>query len=164
MKKIIRVVLIILLVILIIIQFIRPEKNISGNIANEITTKYTVPPNVMNTLKPACYDCHSNHTEYPWYWNIQPVAWFMSGHTKDGKRHLNFSDFTSAEIWRQYKRLDEIGDEIKSGDMPLTSYTLIHRDARLTDQQKNDIQNWVDATRKEIERSYPPDSLVRPNK
>ncbi|MEP7252058.1 MAG: heme-binding domain-containing protein [Ginsengibacter sp.] len=71
MKKAIRYTLIILLVILITIQFIRPEKNTSGDATYDITTKYSVPENVMATLKPACYDCHSNTTEYPWYWNIQ---------------------------------------------------------------------------------------------
>lgn len=164
MKKIIRAVLIVLLAVLIIIQFVRPEKNISGNIVNDITGKYAVPDNVMNTLKPACYDCHSNHSEYPWYWNFQPVAWFMGGHIEDGKRNLNFSDFTSYSIGKQYRKLKEVGDEVKSGDMPLTSYTLIHTNARLSDQQKVDIQNWVANTRKDIEAHYPPDSLVAPKK
>ena len=164
MKKIIRVVLIVLLAILIVIQFVRPKKNISGNIANDITGKYTVPDNVIHTLKTACYDCHSNHSEYPWYWNFQPVAWFMGGNIEDGKRHLNFSDFTSYGIGKQYRKLKEVGDEVKSGDMPLTSYTLIHTNARLSDPQKVAIQNWVANTRKDIEAHYPPDSLVAPKK
>ncbi|MEP7233190.1 MAG: heme-binding domain-containing protein [Ginsengibacter sp.] len=164
MKKIIRITLIILLVILIIIQFIRPEKNISGNVANDITTKYAVPDNLMQTLKPACYDCHSNNSAYPWYWNLQPVAWFMNGHIDEGKHHLNFSEFTSYNIGKQYKKLEEIGKEVKSGDMPLTSYTLIHTDARLSDEQKTDIQKWVATTRKDIEIHYPPDSLISPKK
>lgn len=107
MKKIIRITLIALLVILIIIQFIRPAKNTSGNMANDITTKYAVPDDVMHTLKTACYDCHSNHSEYPWYWNFQPVTWFMSGHIEDGKRELNFSNFTSYNVRKQYKKLEE---------------------------------------------------------
>jgi Haem-binding domain len=162
MKKIIRITLIILLVILIIIQFIRPAKNTSGNMANDITTKYAVPDNVMHTLKIACYDCHSNHSEYPWYWNFQPVAWFMNGHIEDGKQRLNFSDFISYNIGKQYKKLEEIGDEVKSGDMPITSYKLIHADARLSYQQRAAIESWVTATRKEIKNHFPADSLIKP--
>lgn len=164
MKKAIRYILITLLVILVIIQFIRPAKNLSEDNTHDITTKYSVPENVMTTLKPACYDCHSNHTDYPWYWHIQPVAFFLSGHVDEGKRHLNFSEFTSGAIWRQYRQLDEIAEQVKEGEMPLSSYTLIHKDARLTDAQKRAIENWAEATRKDIEAHNPADSLKRPKR
>ncbi|MEP6583017.1 MAG: heme-binding domain-containing protein [Ginsengibacter sp.] len=164
MKKVLRVTLIILLIILIVIQFIRPAKNISGIAVYDIATKYKVPTNVMHTLKIACYDCHSNNSRYPWYWNVQPVTWFLNNHIRDGKWHLNFSEFTSYEIWRQYRKLEEIGDEIKSGDMPMTSYTFIHADARMSDKEKEEVQSWVASTRKEIEDNNPPDSLIRPKK
>ncbi len=163
MKKIIRLILVTLLAILIIIQLIRPSKNVGGS-TNDIAVKYQVPDNVMHTIKIACYDCHSNRSDYPWYWNIQPVAWFMNGHINEGKRHLNFSEFASYQIWRQYRKLEEISDEVKSGDMPLTSYTLIHTEAKLSHQQDVDIQNWVADARKEIENHYPADSLIRPKK
>ena len=164
MKKAIRYTLITLLITLIIIQFIRPAKNLSGDVINDITTKYIVPENVMAVLKPACYDCHSNHSEYPWYWNIQPIAFFMNGHVDEGKRHLNFSDFTEAPMWRQYRQLDEITEQVQKDEMPLSSYTFIHKNARLTDVQKTEIENWSEATRKEIASHYPADSLTRPKK
>ncbi len=88
----------------------------------------------------------------------------MNGHINEGKRHLNFSEFASYQIWRQYRKLEEISDEVKSGDMPLTSYTLIHTEAKLSHQQDVDIQNWVAYARKEIENHYPADSLIRPKK
>ncbi len=150
-----------LLALLIIIQVFRPEKNIGDLVAHDITTRYAVPGDVTHILKVACYDCHSNQSIYPWYWNVQPVAWFMNGHIEEGKHHLNFSEFATYATWRQYKKLEEIDDEIKSGDMPLTSYKLIHADARLSDQQKMDIRNWVAASRSELENRYPADSLIR---
>lgn len=123
MKKIIRTILIVLLIALIIIQFIRPKKNISEGIAaNDISSKYAIPTDVNDILKVSCYDCHSNNTAYPWYWNIQPVMWFMNGHINEGKRHLNFSIFTTYAIAKQYKMFDNINKEVKSGDMPLSSY------------------------------------------
>jgi len=156
-----RTVLIVLLIALIIIQFIRPKKNISEGIAvNDISSKYAIPNDVNDILKVSCYDCHSNNTVYPWYWNIQPVMWFMNGHVEEGKRHLNFSIFTTYAIARQYKIFDNINKEVKSGDMPLSSYTLIHRDAIISDTQKAAILNWTTTSRKQIEDNYPPDSLI----
>lgn len=120
-----------------------------------------MPEDVHQILKVACYDCHSNTTYYPWYWYLQPVAWFLNGHINNGKRHLNFSEFATYSIRRQYKRLSDINEEIKSGEMPLSSYTLIHRDAILNEEQKLAIKNWVINSRKEIEAQYPPDSLKK---
>jgi hypothetical protein len=160
MRKIIRMILIVLLAALILIQFIRPPKNISTGIGvNDITKRYTVPDDVQHILKTACYDCHSNNTRYPWYWQIQPVTWFMNGHIADAKKDLNFSTFASYNIGKQYKSFDDINKEVKKGDMPLTSYTLIHRDAILNDTQKLAIANWTNSSRKGIESHYPPDSL-----
>jgi len=162
MKKILKVTLIILLVALIIIQLFKPAKNAAAEIPqNQITAKVPVPDNVMEILKVSCYDCHSNTTKYPWYSRIQPVAWFLDNHIQEGKHHLNFSEFAQKAARVQYKQLDEIGKEVKEGDMPLTSYTLIHRDAILNEQQKLAIENWVATSRKEMEAKFPPDSLKR---
>jgi hypothetical protein len=156
-----------LLIALIVIQFFRPSKNISEVISiNDIKTKYTVPGEVEDILKVSCNDCHSNNSQYPWYWHMQPVAWFMNDHIIEGKRHLNFSAFASYEIARQYKLFENINREVKGGDMPLTSYTLIHRDAILNDIQKAAIANWTAESRKQIKAAYPADSLImkKPNR
>jgi hypothetical protein len=155
----------VLLIAFIVIQFFRPEKNISTGIsANDITTKYAVPDSVMAILKTSCYDCHSNNTYYPWYNNIQPVAWWLKNHVDEGKRELNFSEFAAYRIGRQYRKLDEVNKQIKEGEMPLESYTLIHGNAKLNEQQKLMVANWVSAIRDSIKAQYPEDSLKRPQK
>ncbi|HVZ98359.1 MAG TPA: heme-binding domain-containing protein [Chitinophagaceae bacterium] len=165
MRKVIKRILAILLIAWVIIQFFRPDKNISTMAApNDIATKYPVPANVQGVLKVACNDCHTDSSRYPWYWNIQPVAWFLDNHIREGKRHLDFSIFTSYTIARQYHLLQKINDEIKEGDMPLGSYTLIHRDAILNSGQKQAISDWVAAARQQIEANYPPDSLILPKR
>ena len=110
-------------------------------------------------LQTSCYDCHSNTTVYPWYSNIQPAAWFLSNHIADGKREVNFSEFSTYSPRRQYKKFKEIGEQVKTDEMPLFSYTLIHRDAFLNPAQKLLIQNWVSSSMKEMELKFPPDSL-----
>ncbi len=160
MKKIFKRILIALLIIFIAIQFIRPAKNRSEGIsANDISTKYPVPDSVQAILKVACYDCHSNNTRYPWYAEIQPVAWWLNNHIKDGKRGLNFSEFTSYRIKKQFHRLDDINKQVKKNEMPLSSYTLIHTDAKLTEGQKLAIAAWATSIRDSIKAHYPPDSL-----
>lgn len=165
MKKFFKRFFLLLLIAFVVIQFFRPAKNIAeGTSATDITSKYTVPQDVDSILKVACYDCHSNNTRYPWYNNIQPAAWWLANHIKDGKNELNFSEFTSYPIGKQYRKLDAINSEVKKGDMPLDSYTWIHKDAILNQQQKASIANWVSSLRDSIKAHYPADSLKRPQK
>ncbi len=161
-KKILKRTFQVLLVAFIIIQFFRPTKNRSEAVsANDINKKYAVPQDVQTILKTSCYDCHSNNTAYPWYAEVQPVAWWLNGHIKDGKKSLNFDEFASYLIRKQYIRLDDINEQIKKDEMPLSSYLLIHRYARLNDQQKLTITNWANTLRDSIKANYPPDSLIR---
>jgi heme-binding protein len=163
MKKVLKVFLAILLVALILIQFIRPVKNSGEEIAeNQIAAKHQIPVNVQQILKVSCYDCHGNTTSYPWYNNLQPVAWFLSDHIMVGKRELNFSIFSTYPAWRQYEKFKEIGDEVKEDKMPMYSYTLLHRDAILNADQKLSIRNWAANAMKKMEAQYPSDSLVEP--
>ena len=162
MRKVFKTILIFLLFILIVIQFICPAKNISRGIsANDISTKYPVPDSVQKILTVACNDCHSNNTKYPWYAEIQPVAWWLNEHIVDGKKDLNFSEFTKYRIRKQYVKLDEINKLVKENEMPLHYYTWLHKKAKLNDAQKRIIANWSIALQDSIEAHYPPDSLKR---
>ncbi len=159
MKRII----IILILVLIVIQFFRPEKNVSaGPFPNDISTVYPVPQNISSMFEHACNDCHSNNTRYPWYAEIQPVAWWLNDHVIEGKEELNFNEFATYRASKQYKKLDEIGEMVQKGEMPLKSYTLIHADARLSDADKQAIMDWANSTREIMQSKYPADSLTRP--
>ena len=158
----IKKILLVLLIILIVIQFIRPQKNIHpGPEPADISTLYPVPADLDSILSIACKDCHSNNTRYPWYNNLQPAAWYLANHVKDGTRSFNLNEFASYPVARQYDKIGEIKKQIDKGDMPLSSYTLIHRDAILTDAEKNTIITWSENIRKEMEAKYPKDSLIR---
>jgi hypothetical protein len=162
MRRILKVVLIILIIVFIIIQFIRPAKNSREEIAtNEIAAKFDVPENVRQILNVSCYDCHSNTTKYPWYWHVQPGAWILSNHFNDGKKEVNFSIFSTYPAAKQYRKFKEIGEQVQKGEMPLSSYTFIHRDAVLNAQQKQLLEDWAASSMKEMEAKYPADSLKR---
>lgn len=152
--------LLFLLVLLVCIQFIKPEKNISASpSANNISTVYNVPEEVNRILKRSCYDCHSNNTNYPWYANIQPAAWWLNDHLEEGKEEVNFDEFAAYRPARQYRKLNEIHDEVDEGEMPLSSYTIIHSNAKLSDSEKKTLLDWVAATKIAMENKYPADSL-----
>ena len=137
-------ILIIVVIILVAIQFIRPTRNISTTpSAHDINTVYPIPDSLKNIMAVACNDCHTNNTRYPWYANIQPVGWWLQNHVNEGKRHLNFSEFTNYDKKKQYKKLDETADQVKEGEMPLDSYLWIHSDAKLSQAQKDMIVNWA---------------------
>jgi len=162
LKKILKRTFQVLLLAFIVIQFFRPAKNKAEGISNNYISKlYPVPEDVQTILKTSCYDCHSNNTVYPWYAEVQPVTWWLDDHIKDGKKDLNFNDFASYSIRRQYKKLEEINELVKEDEMPLDSYLWIHKDAKLNEQQKLTLANWVTAVRDTMKATYPPDSLVR---
>ena len=162
MKKIIKNILLALVVLLVLVQFYpRAKKNNDLTAVNDLATVHVVPADVMGILKTSCYDCHSNNTVYPWYSNIQPGSWWLNDHIVEGKRELNFSEFATYRLARQYKKLDEIINQIKEDEMPLQSYTLIHRNAKLSKEQKLLVSSWSSALRDSMKTVYPADSLKR---
>jgi len=160
--RILRTILMLLLVALIVIQFFRPKKNIhEGPQPNYIGNKFNVPADVKSILAVACNDCHSNNTRYPWYSKIQPVAWWLNNHITDGKRGLNFDDYTSRSLRFQYHKMEDLIDVLKEGEMPLKSYTWIHKDAILKADQKKKLTDWATSIMDTMRAQYPPDSLIR---
>lgn len=142
MKK--KVAIIFIVLVLIVIQFVNHPKNENSEIlATDITKVTDVSENVLILLQTACYDCHSNNTTYPWYANIQPVTWWLNDHIVDGKKHLNFSDFGSYDTEKAKKKFTKIAKEIEEDEMPLFSYTLLHRNAKLDEIQKKMIVVWA---------------------
>ncbi len=152
---------IVLAALLVLAQFIRPERNESDDRTYDISTKYTVPTDVAHVLEVACNDCHSNKTVYPWYFSVQPVAYWLDAHVNDGKRHLNFSEFTKRPLAIQNHKLEEIIEMVEEKEMPMKEYTYLgmHPEANLTDQQRELIVGWAKAQMDTLKANYPADSL-----
>jgi len=147
MRKI-KIVLLVLLGVLVLVQFIRPAKNQSTGqeLTTDISKIYVVPDDVQTILQNACYDCHSNNTRYPWYVNIEPIGWLMAGHIRNGKKELNFNEYGTYSSKRQRNKLKRMKEQIEENKMPLSSYALMHREARLTAYQKDQVTKWIDST------------------
>jgi hypothetical protein len=146
--------LLILLGVFILIQFIQPARNQSGQVLQtDITKMFYIPSEVKTVLEVACYDCHSNNTRYPWYAYIQPGGWWLAKHIKGGKEELNFSEFGVYSRRRQINKLRSIENSLKDGSMPLSSYALLHKNARLTGGDKALVIAWINKVKDSLTAS-----------
>lgn len=140
-----------LIFVLGVLQLIRPTKNIGkGDLSRSIEVKNPMPANVKASFQKACYDCHSNNTNYPWYAEIQPVGWYLTNHVRDGKRHLNFDEFMTYDAKKADHKMEELIESQTEGWMPMESYTLIHKEAVLTVDEKNAIIAYAKTVRTSI--------------
>jgi len=155
-------VLVVFIVVPVLVQFIKVDKNESTDLSYDISNSYPVSNDLSQLLKVSCYDCHSNNTTYPWYSEIQPVAWWLDHHVQDGKKHLNFSEFTKTKIAVQNHKFEEIIEMVEDKEMPLPSYTYLglHPQANLTDNQRDLIVNWGINQMSYLKSNFPKDSLV----
>ncbi|HDZ05748.1 hypothetical protein LCGC14_0280710 [marine sediment metagenome] len=142
--KILKIIALVLLVAIVGIQFVPTTRNQSDTVPEtDFMLVNNVPKTIQKKLEVSCYDCHSNNTQYPWYNKVQPVTWFLEGHIKEGKAELNFNEWDSLSARRKKSKLQSIIKQVESGEMPLSSYTLIHSDAKFSKEEANEIINFI---------------------
>src|SRR5699024_10308874 len=142
--KILKIIVLVLLVAFVGIQFIPTDLNQSDLVPKtDFLVVNNTPEDIGKLLEVSCYDCHSNNTKYPWYNKIQPVAWFLEDHIKDGKKELNFSEWDEYSNRRKNSKLKSIISQIRDDEMPLFSYPLLHRDAVYSDSEKELVMEYM---------------------
>lgn len=136
MKKILLIAGLILLGAFIIIQFIpyghqhsnppvAQEPNWTDNQTRELAAR-------------ACFDCHSNETDWPWYSNIAPVSWLVTRDVEIGRRVLNFSEWN-----RPQHEAGEVSEVVRSGEMPPSYYAFMHPEANLSEAEMQTLINGI---------------------
>ncbi len=128
-----------LIFILITIQFIPVEKT---NPPVDKRYEIKAPKEVKALFKRACYDCHSNETKWPWYSNIAPASFYIAKHVKDGRAWLNFSEWEKYNDKKKTKLKREIFRAVALA-MPLPMYLSVHKEAKLTEEEKDKIRYWA---------------------
>lgn len=119
-------------------QFLQPDLSnppISGD--------FQAPDSVKGILKRACYDCHSNETELRWYDKLSPLSHQVAAHVKEGREHLNFSQWQSLAPAAQKAKLWAAVNQIAAGAMPIPSYRLVHASAKITDKELQTLKNYL---------------------
>ncbi|MCK0190704.1 MULTISPECIES: heme-binding domain-containing protein [Flavobacteriaceae] len=142
--KIVKIIALILLAGFVGIQFVPTDLNQSDTVPKtDFLLVNNTQESISALLQESCYDCHSNNTEYPWYNKVQPVAWFLEDHINEGKEELNFNEWDAYSNRRKNSKLKSIISQVKDDEMPLASYTLIHKDAKLSNSEKTLIIDYM---------------------
>jgi hypothetical protein len=88
----------------------------------------------------------------------------LNGHIRNGKKAINFDEYTNRSLRYQFHKMEEVEEMVEDSKMPLKSYLWVHKDARLTPEEKEKIHAWTHSVRDTMTARYPIDSLVRPKK
>jgi hypothetical protein len=114
-------------------------------VLNDWSAANSPPPEIATLVHAACYDCHSHETRWPWYSHVAPMSWLIANDVNEGRKHLNLSAWPSDQPDRAVKWLDRMSEEIDYREMPPKKFTALHADARLTDGQRKELTDWLDA-------------------
>ena len=145
MKKVLKIILAIVLFIFIGMQFYQPALNVDkGQVyTTDFTQAYKMPVQVKAMFQTSCYDCHSNNTKYVWYDYIQPARAIVENHINNAKEDLNFNEWGTYTNRKQERLLNSIKEQIETKQMPLSSYTMMHKNTKLNDEQIKVLTNWL---------------------
>lgn len=146
MKRFVKILGFLVIVAFLAIQAFRPDRtNPASDPALAITAQLNVPADVRTILERSCYDCHSNQTVWPWYSSVSPVSWLVADDVREGRRHLNFSEWGKYRAGIRIAKLDMLVSQVTKGNMPLGKYLLIHRNAALSDAERDLLCSWAGA-------------------
>jgi hypothetical protein len=138
-----------LLIVFVILQFAQIDKtNPEINKADDFIEINNPPEEIATIIKTSCYDCHSYESTYPWYTSVAPISWWVKHHIDEAREELNFSKWSTLTAKKKDHKLEELAEEVEEGEMPLTSYTLIHGEAKLSAEQKTLLVDWFKTIRK----------------
>lgn len=130
-------------VIFVLIQLIKIDKtNPTTAPENDFMVVAAPPTEIAKMIKTSCYDCHSSEVVYPWYSNIAPVSWFLKKHINEAREEFSFSEWGLYIAKDQKHIAKECGEEIEKGKMPMTSYLLMHSEAKLSKEQSTQLVSY----------------------
>lgn len=106
-----------------------------------------VPPKVKAVLERSCKNCHSSETSWPWYSYVAPASWIIAHDVHQARKEMNFSEWGSYSAKRKGEKLEEICEQLTNGDMPDPKYALVHRNARITPEERGAVCQWTEDSR-----------------
>ena len=154
MKRIIKWAVVSLVVAFAAMQLAQPART-NPPVKTDFLKTTAAPPDVAAMFRAACYDCHSHETRWPWYSYVAPMSWQIADDVNRGRRHVNLSEWPADNPDLARKKIEDMSDEIDDGDMPMKKYTLIHKDARLTSQQRDTLTQWLNAQASALKSKAP---------
>ncbi len=144
-----KLILLIVLLIVVVLQFIPVDRSVPADINadNNFLVTHDLDPELVSTLKQACFDCHSYKTRYPWYAYVAPVSFVVQNHVDEGRSELNFDEWGSYSQKKQDHKLEEIAESLRDKWMPLEGYVALHKNAKLSDSDREQLAAAIDELR-----------------
>jgi hypothetical protein len=124
--------------VFLLLQFKQPHRT-----NPPIESAINAPAEIAAILERSCYACHSHETDWPWYAYVAPVSWWVVDHVEHGRGDLNFSQWPVLDFEELEHSFRDIDEQIAKGEMPLTSYLILHPGARLSDAEKDALRRWA---------------------
>jgi hypothetical protein len=157
--KVLKWTVIVVVIILVAIQLVRPSKtNPPVDESKSLQANAMVSTEVNAILDRSCNDCHSSKTQWPWYSNVAPISWYLVRHVNAGRRQLSFSEWGTYPPKKAARKLDEICEQVQTGEMPLSTYLPLHPAAKLSDADKQVLCNWASQERARLLAAQPDNS------
>ncbi|MGL5684077.1 MAG: heme-binding domain-containing protein [Marinifilaceae bacterium] len=108
-----------------------------------VTETVTVPQEVLSILKRSCFDCHSNETRITWIQRLPIVSAMVRSDVKQARQIINFSEWNTYSSSKQTELLVAALVAINNNEMPPSNYLFIHKDAKITTQDKEILNNYI---------------------
>jgi hypothetical protein len=109
-----------------------------------------IDPATLAILQRACQNCHSQQTQWPWYSHVAPMSWLIARDVQQARSHMNLSQWQDYSTDDRLQLLSAIGSAVRNRQMPLPRYVILHPEARLTDNERQQIYRWTRAERRRL--------------
>jgi hypothetical protein len=133
-----KIIVTILVLALLIVQAIRVERT-----NPPVQSDFDAKPEIKAFIRSACYNCHSNQTEWPWYAYVAPASWRAVRDVREGRQKLNFSEWGARDAKWQSRMLEKIAHRVIEGEMPPWYYTMVHREGNMTMTNRAQVWAWA---------------------
>ena len=115
-----------------------------------LLTSSVVDAETIRILERSCQNCHSQHTEWPWYSYVAPVSWLVESDVYNARSHMNLSGWDQYSLQEKQDHLAELAAAVRSRQMPPPRYTLMHRSAKLSEPELERIYQWARGERRRL--------------
>jgi hypothetical protein len=122
-----------------------------------------IDPETLAIVQRACQNCHSEQTRWPWYSHVAPVSWLIARDVKEARAHMNLSRWPDYSAAERMLLLSAIGSAVRNHAMPVQRYLLLHPEARLTDNERQQLYRWTRTERTRLRTLQPPAVPASPN-
>ena len=131
--------------------FVHPLRHeVSDRASAALLPGADIPQSVAGVFAHACFSCHSEKTQWPWYSHVAPVSWLVEGDVKHAREHLNLSRWDGLEAADQRMLLTAIATVIENHEMPPHKYVAMHPEARLSAEDSIRVIEWTRAERRRL--------------